>query len=102
LLDRHLAIVERFDADFLGQMDQFGHGRHAHLFHDAGTVYLDGLLADTKLVGNLLIEQSHDHQPEHYIYPWCEGLDALLDLGLLVEQLHRRAILLDGLLHGVQ
>ena len=64
----------RTDPELFGKTNEVCKGLGTHLFHHPATVHLDGLFHSPELVGNLLVQHTGDHEPEHLALPWGESL----------------------------
>ena len=49
-------------AEFIGQVDEFGHGGGAHLLHHGGAVRLDGALGRAQEGSDLPVESAGDDE----------------------------------------
>ena len=60
---------------FLRDPDQIRERGRLHFLHDLAPMNLEGDLADAEFCRRLLVEQSADHQGEHFAFAGGEFLD---------------------------
>ena len=56
-------------ADLLSGAHQIGDRLRFHFIHNPAAVDLDGLLAGSELIGDLLVQQAANHQRHHLAFP---------------------------------
>src|SRR5579862_75592 len=90
------------DSKTLPKPHQGGDRMHPELLHDMSTVDLDGLFDNSKLIGNLLVQQSANHEPKYFAFAFRQAIVQTLQLPDLFVLLAQLEVHIDTLRNRVQ